>query len=252
MPVILKQQNPFFQYHYSPSHTVMMKITSCNKANDLFVDWPSSDGKSARRTYFNKSISYETESKSDVRFSHATKVRFIDTPDEEFSAKWHEGQEYARMKNSARNTIIAMMQATSQGMDASSVNSKSICIRGLENQSSKSLAQQRFIERASGIRSVLIEQSFQRKSGINDPVAIANAYMSFSKEAKARAAQYGRQDAEDAAQVQEGIGTIADMTRCETSPDMLQLQNLDIASIDLKMMETLDGVWVHPAYKCCC
>mmetsp|Transcript_32493 Transcript_32493/g.43210 ORF Transcript_32493/g.43210 Transcript_32493/m.43210 type:complete len:109 (-) Transcript_32493:154-480(-) len=108
-----------------------------------------------------------------------------------------------------------MKQATSQGMDASSVNSKTICIRGLEKQSSKSLAQQRTIEKASGIASVLIEQSFQRKSGITNPVAIANAYMSFSKGAKARAAHYGRQDAEDTSQVHEemldGIDTIADI-----------------------------------------
>eukprot|EP00957_Ditylum_brightwellii_P060503 4593820-Ditylum_brightwellii.AAC.1 len=83
-------------------------------------------------------------------------------------------------------------------MDASSMNSNSICIRGLENQSSKSLAQHQTTEKASGIRSVLIDQSFQRKSGITNPVAIANAYMSFSKGAKGRAAQYGRQDAEDA------------------------------------------------------
>eukprot|EP00957_Ditylum_brightwellii_P163265 12431707-Ditylum_brightwellii.AAC.1 len=68
----------------------MVLITNRNTANDLFVDWPSSDGTNARRTYFNKCHLYEPESKSDVRFSHATNVRFIDTPDEDCSSTWYE------------------------------------------------------------------------------------------------------------------------------------------------------------------
>uniref|UniRef100_A0A7S1ZHG8 Uncharacterized protein n=1 Tax=Ditylum brightwellii TaxID=49249 RepID=A0A7S1ZHG8_9STRA len=251
--VRLGQHNPFSKPRSSATQTTMMKITNRNKPNDLLVDWPgSSERTDGRRTSFNKSHLYETDSSSKVRFSHATKVRFIETSDDEFSARWYAGREYARIKNSATTTIIAMRRATSQGIDVSSVNSKSRCIRGLENQSSESLVQERIMERASGKRAVLIEQSFQRKSGINNPVAIAQAYMSFSKTAKERAAKYGKEDAEDAAQVQEGTGTIANMTRCETSADVLKLQNLIIAQTDIKMMETLDGVPAHPPGKCCC
>mmetsp|Transcript_31830 Transcript_31830/g.46402 ORF Transcript_31830/g.46402 Transcript_31830/m.46402 type:complete len:233 (-) Transcript_31830:64-762(-) len=202
-----------------------------DEMNELLVDWPSSAEESSSSLSY--SIQPDTdEEENTVRFSHATKVMFVEIDEEEIPSRWYKTHDYTGIIKSANKLTVAMREAASKGLDISIANSENGSIRGLEGQYSKRACQERITKRIRVRKAVLEEQLKQRISGIENPLAIAAASILHSQYAKDNAARYGREDAEDAIQVQKETQEFCLMTNCRTSADSL-CQNTNIATPDL-------------------
>jgi hypothetical protein len=133
------------------------------------------------------------------------RVRFLDTvllreiihindfTLQELQNSWYTSTECKEMKNQA-NLAVALLR-----LGKCSGDSSQCCQRGLEYRIGKNALRRNKI-RLLGMLAVLTEQTEQDMINISDPIAIAQAYCSFSKKSSEIAYRIGLRDALEAAE----------------------------------------------------
>jgi hypothetical protein len=111
--------------------------------------------------------------------------------DEDLENAWLKPQDWEKSKAECKEVIAAIIKANG---DLSLMDLERHCLRGLEEYVS-SILYRRGLRQKTIIKKVIYVQHIQRKSGVQDQIALKEAYLALSKRHRRRALRRAAVDA---------------------------------------------------------